>query len=232
MEKWAMSVSKSYKLQMSLLQRWQRTKCHSNQGLTLLECIMAIVIVTITVAMITPPIFLAVATRLQNQRAERAMQLAQSEIDRIQLIVTRGNYVNTALPPKSTATKLADTTAPTGYTTDRSAVSVTQGFAVDIDGGGPDYVIQAFRDAGQASPTSTATDPPLLAFQMGVRVYSIRAFESPSGALQTEPAPLKFTSGEGFQRQRPLAVVYTNVTRSDLKDSFDAYRNYLQPPSP
>jgi type II secretory pathway pseudopilin PulG len=73
----------------------------TESGLTLIEGLIAIMVISITVIAITPPILWATATRVQNRRAEQALQIAQGEIDRVRTLVERG--VSTAslsqLPP-------------------------------------------------------------------------------------------------------------------------------------
>jgi type II secretory pathway pseudopilin PulG len=84
----------------------QSTQYHSQQGLTLIEGLIAIVVITITIVAITPPIFWATATRVQNQRAEQALSLAQGEIDRVRTIVERQEIKeNLALLPPVAGTE-------------------------------------------------------------------------------------------------------------------------------
>jgi len=75
------------------------TKQPSEAGLSLIECLVAIVIITLTVVSITPPIMLATATRIQSRKADLARQIAQGEIDRIRVLVERGGYIATDIPP-------------------------------------------------------------------------------------------------------------------------------------
>lgn len=195
---------------------------HSTEdGLTLLECIMAMLIIVVTVTIITPPIFLSVATRVQNQRMEQSLQLAQAEIDRVQLIVERGAYANEDLPPSIGTGNIADTGAPSTTVDTRADVSGSgDAYEVDIDNDGDsDYAVQFFRTAGQTG-TGNAGDR-VLVFNMGVRVYSMLAFES-GETLTTTQAPARFTSGTGSQNTNPLAVLYTTVARGDATNSFGA----------
>jgi type II secretory pathway pseudopilin PulG len=96
----------------SLIQRTQllkllRTSIRSDeaeQGLTLIEGLLAIVIIAITVVSITPPVFWAVASRVQTQRAEQALKIAQGEIDRVRTLVERdetanAQFTDNLLPP-------------------------------------------------------------------------------------------------------------------------------------
>ncbi|MGP1382136.1 MAG: hypothetical protein ACTS2F_01180 [Thainema sp.] len=201
--------------------REQSLSPSTEDGLTLLECIMAILVIVVTVTIITPPIFLSVATRVQNQRMEQALQLAQAEIDRVNLIVERGLYANTELPPSVGAGNVSDTGAPSGTVDERADVTNSgQAYEVDIDNDGDsDYAVQFFRTDGQTG-TGDADDQ-VLAFNMGVRVYSMLAFDN-GGTLTTQQAPALFTSGTGSQNTDPLAVLYTTVARGDAANSFSA----------
>ena len=205
----------------------------SSQGLTIIECLVAMVIASIVLAFISPPILLAVATRVQNQKAEQSFELAQSEVDRVRVLLERGSYANSDLPPLSASTTgIGNTSAPasgsTGYTTSRTSIPATKGFAVDVNQDGTyDFVVQTFRDAG-FPPSETATK---IAFEMGVRVYTFSALTS-GGTLLTKAAPLGFTSAQGFQNTQPLSVIFTKLTRSDLKESLGTYPTPSPSPSP
>jgi len=91
---------------LSLIQRTVIVK-RSDQGLTLIEGLIAIVIIAITMVSITPPIFWAVASRVQTQRAEQALKLAQGEIDRVRVLADRNEtgiaQVNLNLFPPAVA---------------------------------------------------------------------------------------------------------------------------------
>lgn len=202
------------------------TKRRSEKGLTILECLIAVVVVSVVTASMTPPILVAVATRLQNQRAEQAFQLAQAEIDKVRLMLERGDYSTADLPPVS-ATSVRETSAPEGYVTAPTPITVTKGLAVDVNQDKTnDFVVQVFRNDGV---TINEADKRPINFEMGVRVYSYRAFEGSSKpTLQIDPAPLTFTNGEGYQRTRPLSVIYTRLTQSDIKESFQKYKDSLE----
>lgn len=93
---------------------------NSEAGLTLIECLVAMVVITLTVVTITPPIFLATASRIQARRAEQANQIAQGEIDRVRSILERPSYRTndlpspTALTPAQFRTGLPPTAVDTG----------------------------------------------------------------------------------------------------------------------
>lgn len=222
----------------------------SEQGFTLVESLMAMVVISIVVVAMTPPIFLAVGTRVQNRRAEQAMQLAQGEIDRIRVLVEQGNYVKEDLPavPATLPTNFKDVAAPTSIAsspnyikslktcssynsyTGKPPIDTNKVLRVDTNSDCKfderDFLVQTFRDVGQPVQT-LPTDPPPIAFRMGVRVYAAVAEQNVAN-LQRERAPLQFTTGLGSQRSRPLAVIYTKIVRSDLGSSFGRYNDLLK----
>lgn len=202
----------------------------STAGLTLLECLVAIMVIAVTVAAITPPIFVAVATRIQNQKAEQAQLLAQQEIDRIRVLVERGTTNLADLPPvpaSSGSTTFqgfeAPNSAPAANTSlnDRSqANSARRAYLADVDNDGrEDFLVQIYRDSGTLNDSGQVA-----AFMMGVRVYAASPQTRQNlaaGTLQVQQAALKFVTGRGQQVSRPLAAVYSEVARSDSNLSSD-----------
>ncbi len=219
-------VRKSYHLRQS----------SSNQGFTLLETLVAILIITLVGAAIAPPIILSAATRIQNQRVEQANGIARGEMDRIKLLVERGDYQTANLPPSSGSNPIQNTPAPDAISNlntnnlnnpTAARTSPTQSFSVDLDRDSntpPEFVVQTFRGQEQAV-SSTITTP--AAFIMGVRVYSSRSFANGARPTLTQPTKLGFTSGESLQR--PLAVLYIPIVRSDQRFSLCKYTKFLTP---
>jgi prepilin-type N-terminal cleavage/methylation domain-containing protein len=219
-------------------------------GFTLIESLVAIVVIAVTVVSITPPIFWATGTRVQNRRAEQAAQLAQAEVDRVRAVVERRQATLAGLPPRVGATISPNAGAPTTAIAEsvklRSVVpgcergddnppaSATQVILVDTDPGADnaaspckaEYMIQVFRGAGLPQATGGAPETAPDAFVMGVRVYSVVARPN----LGSLPAPkdkrlrLRATSGLGTQQTQPLAVLYTPIVRSNRSDTLDLYR--------
>lgn len=242
-----MFVSPSRYRLRQLLAQTQRQNGDSAQGLTLIECLVAVFVIGLTVALITPPIFIATATRAQNRRAEQAMQIAQGEIDRIRVLVARSAHTLDRLPNVANAAPLQSVPPPNGFvsgllkssstqwnTYDDQAIAIDKGLQVDVDGDRePDFFMQVFRTRGSISAdqtqrnVSTPNQIKPTDFQVGVRVYSILADGSRVGNswsdLQTQPASLQMTNGEGSQRQRPLAVVYSPFSWSDQSSTLCDY---------
>jgi len=211
----------------------------SEQGLSLTECLVAIIILSLLGLAITPPMFLAAGTRVQARRADQANQIAQSEIDRVRSLIERGSSAITVedLPAIAPVTNLKEAAAATPttsvsatsplltnancsssslYITDVRQVPVSNVVLVDQDGDcTPDYMMQVFRSQGNAP---TATDVPT-SFQVGVRVYAITQGVASQTLMTDRTASLVIGTGpkdrvSGNQR-RPLSVLYSTVTRSD-----------------
>ena len=205
---------------------------NSQAGLTLIECLVAIVMVAIVGAIIAPAMVLSVATRVQSQRASQALDLAQSEIDRIRLLVERGDDYGPALPPAlpdavvatlNDERELAEVLGPDKVVS--TATVYTEAFPIDIDDDdNPDYAVQSFRTPGQTPAGGTVP----VAFIMGVRVYEHRAVDEATTNLEgTEQASLTMTSGEGDRLERPLAALYSSIALSEDGQAFCNYIDYL-----
>jgi prepilin-type N-terminal cleavage/methylation domain-containing protein len=201
-------------------------------GLTLIECLVAIVVIAVTLAAVGPMMVFSVATRVQNQKTEQALQLAQGEIDKVRLVVEQGGdyggrLLNLSLlaAPASISTPTA-VAAPTDFiASTASTTAVTQARRIDTDGDGDsDFAIQSFRTQGIELPSQTVgvTASTPVVFDIGVRVYDIRA-ESNLGSLVASTTSLTFTSGEGNRGRRPLAVLYGQIAQGDRDASLCQY---------
>lgn len=232
-----------------------RGRSQSESGLTLMESIVVIAIISIMAALTTPPLILAMASRIQARRAEMAMDIAQKEIERVRLLVDRGEYTRVNLPDvgeNDSGTTITDIQELPNVAPPNRIVGIPI-CGVPIQNpcqtGGPqhdrawwspsrEFFIQAFRDPGvDLNPPTGAP----VAFRMGVRVYSKAAAED-INQLQTQIAPLYLSSGAGERakvrhngtfitaknRQFPLAVVYADMVRGDLVGTLERYRQLVE----
>ncbi|MEL6358557.1 MAG: hypothetical protein AAFQ01_01295 [Bacteroidota bacterium] len=192
-------------------------------GLTLIECLVAIAVIASTIGVIAPVTILAVATRVQNQRAEQAIHIAQSELNRVRLTVERGGNFTLSNIPSTTGT-LDSVPPPENLDSVAASTSTNAARPVDVnDDGRNDYAVQLFRTY---NPTGMVESTPV-AFELGVRVYKARTIqEFTSTQLTTDQAALTLTSGEGKGYTRPLAVLYTTIVKSDRPDSLCDYYRY------
>ena len=185
-------------------------------GLTLIECLVAIAVIGVTTAAIGPMMVFSVATRIQNQRAEQALQIAQAEIDKARLIVELGgdyrdDLLAIPLPSTTTTDIVRNVGAPTAFGSTASVTTVTDARLIDLDGDGDDdYAVQLFRTEG----VSVGSTP--VFFDIGARVYDARRSDPTVRALSTATAGLTFTSGEGQAGTRPLAVIYSQISQGDI----------------
>lgn len=179
-----------------------RPKSANEAGLTLVECIMALVVIGLTGAAIAPMMLVSVATRVQSQKADQALELAQGEVDRVRVQFEQGRANLTNLPAIVTVagdrapsiagpTSLADATIPISE--------------VDVNNDGTlDFAVQSFL----VEKTGVADT-----YEMGVRVYDHDAVENNSGgSLPVDEARLGMTSSQGDRSEKPLAVLYTGVS--------------------
>lgn len=196
----------------------------SQQGLSMLECLVAIVVVTAVISAITPPIMLSVATRVQSRRAEQARQLAQAKMDEVRRLVETGNYnsndLNRIAPAFVGGTgRICNVSVP--FDRARQAVDIDRGADSNPNNQNrPDFWVQAFRNEGIIDPN---TNRPV-AFDLGVRVYRFYEGQTPN---QIKRASIGFTTADGSQRNRPLVTLYTRVVLSDTQNSRQNYNRLI-----
>lgn len=196
----------------------------SQQGLSMLECLVAIVVVTAVISAITPPIMLSVATRVQSRRAEQARQLGQAKVDEIRRLVETGNYtreeLNRIAPAYVGGTgQICNAAVP--FDRDKQAVDIDRGVDNPRNDNKPDFWVQAFRNEGIQDPNA---DRPV-AFDLGVRVYRFYEGRTPT---QIKRASIGFTTAEGSQRDKPLVTLYGRVVLSDSKNSRQNYEDIIK----
>lgn len=205
-------------------------------GFTIIESLVAIVVVSILLAAIAPVLILSVATRVQARRVEFATQAAKSYIDGV-----RTKQIQPPAPPTTdTALKDSNVTAnpgslncaansyctnTTGATSPGTPPAPTNFYCIDFDGDNTcrnssttDMVVQVFRNK-----TSTT------GYALGVRVYRANAFKSgitfKASKDSTSSNPIKqqqtFTGGTGLSKlQAPLVEMST-----DINDTIPSYRD-------
>jgi prepilin-type N-terminal cleavage/methylation domain-containing protein len=218
---WVPSLLKAMPLESAAIKK------HNSKGLTLIECLVAIVVISATAAVMAPVMVFSMATRLQSQKAEQALQLAQAEVEKVRLLVERGgDYSPTLFAYPSTTTTLTALGAPTAVSS-VSITSPTTAKLINIDDDAEyEFAIQAFRSPG----TYITGSPEPIAFEMGVRVYDYATMQralSAGTTLRTDQASLGFTSGDGQRGSRPLAVLYTNFLKGDGNGALCQYRRYV-----
>ena len=157
----------------------QQITPQSNQaGFTIIESLLAILVVTILMVGVAPVIVLSVATRVQAKRVEQGADAARAYIDGVRSgSITNAPPTPTVGFPVHTNQSFDLVPAPT------SAAGL---YCVDVDGGNCDLYIQAFRNGVPARPEN--------GYKLGIRVYRADAFSTP-GPLKTMGSRTPATQG-------------------------------------
>lgn len=198
----------------------------SQAGFTIIESLLAIIIVTILMVALGPVIVMSVAARVQAKRVERASNATRTYLDGVRsgTIPATKIEVGTAFTATAGTTPfLKNAPAPkSGDFPDKVDWSKDSGFyCVDLDrnpncskGSSTDLVIQAFRTKGN----------PNEGYRLGVRVYRADAFRG--GTLQTdkEQAALKGNLGN---RLAPVDTLITDIPPTEK--SLGTWCNRLKP---
>ncbi|MBD1916890.1 MULTISPECIES: prepilin-type N-terminal cleavage/methylation domain-containing protein [Cyanophyceae] len=202
-----------------------RSPAQGQQGLTLIECLVAIMIVGLVSSAIAPALVISVATRVQSQKAEQALELAQSEIDRVRLLVERSEANTDNLPPSTAIaganpdSRVAEVAGPTYGAPVAAPTTAFQTRAASLNGN--QFAVQVYRTPGRFVGSVPVT------FGMGVRVYDSEAVQTGNGNLSKDPATLRMVNGTGQRGHRPLVALYTNVTAGDSRSSLCQYIQHL-----
>jgi len=181
------------------------TKQVNQSGFTIIESLVAIVVLGILLSAIAPVIILSTATRVQARRVELATQAARAYIDGIKSGVIKS--------PPSASSHLEDYAAPNSSgslncTANAYCSSTPDLYCVDFDRTGcsssslNDMVVQVFR----LNSASTAADE---GYSLGLRVYRADAFKEP-GTLKSKPVQPTFTGGLG-DIKAPLVEMTTEI---------------------
>jgi len=196
----------------------------SNQsGFTIIESLMAMVVVTVLLLGITPVIISSVATRVQSRRIDLGTQAVRSYIDGVRSGAIAAPFINRTTTLKNVPVPTSTGTLTCSANAYCSAPAATNSnlYCIDGDGDGActtgslkDMVVQAFGYNGSSLttvPTVTADD----GYNLGVRVYRADAFKD-SGLLQNTSAGRSRTWGIG-QRKLPVIEITTDMTTKNTQ---------------
>jgi type II secretory pathway pseudopilin PulG len=170
---------------------------------------------------IAPALVISVATRVQSQKAEQALEIAQSEIDQVRLLVERNTATLANLPDAVDGvvnSEVASFGGPNyGAPIVNPAVRPTalQTREVSLGTDSNQFAVQVYRTGDNAVLPVT--------FSVGVRVYDLDAVLEGTGNLSTDPASLSMVGGVGDRASRPLVALYTNITAAETGSSLCSY---------
>ncbi|MES1022609.1 hormogonium polysaccharide secretion pseudopilin HpsB [Gloeocapsa sp. BRSZ] len=213
----------------------------SQDGFTIVDALVAIVVVGILMSAIAPVMVLSVGNRVQARRVELATQAAKTYLDGLrngtipppnhtvlinevdtsatrQFNAQRVTFTNAAVPPASGLTNCTPTTPDYPYCQNSPNLSL---YCIDFDteagcrsNSVRDLVVQAFR-----SVTPTSTDA-TKGYLLGVRVYRADAFSDSlplvKSDIDTRRTQATFTGGLG-DRKAPLLEITTEMSTTETR---------------
>lgn len=210
-------------------------------GFTIVDALVAIVVVGILMTVIAPVMVLSVGNRVQARRVELATQAANTYIDGIRsgtipppshtVILNEVSQSSTA--PQFNAQRVVFTNTPPPVATSLICTSTIPGYpycqnsptsslyCIDLDQEAGcnsdsirDLVVQAFRSA-----TPTATDAEK-GYLLAIRVYRADAFSDNTPLVKsdadTRRTQATFTGGTG-DRKAPLIEITTEVSTRETR---------------
>ena len=206
----------------------------SQSGFTIIESLVAIIVVTILMIGLAPVITLSVATRVQARRVEQATQAARSYLDGVrtgaiafgptdagdaerthgaitedQASDSDDNLNQVAAPPKATPNCAANQYCSQPTQNDAVFYCV-DGDEDDQCNSFQDFIIQAF---GKIPTQGGAPNRIYQSYKLGVRVYRADAFTSDfTQGFEKDAPQSSFTGGIGLSpNQAPLVIMSTEV---------------------
>jgi type II secretory pathway pseudopilin PulG len=208
-----------------------QSSSHKSQeaGYTIIESLVAMIVVSVLMIAIAPVMAFSVATRIQAKRIEMATQAGKTYIEALRSGALKQGGPPEGFPaPSKTAAKLEDNPAPTDF-------DVL--YCIDIDKKNPsqeiceresnqDFVVQGYY-FNNLPPT---TNPAKTGYSLIVRVYRASSFAPGVGPLTTQKieADAKrkvqqgITSGGLGNIRAPLVEMRTEIGASDRIGAFNS----------
>ncbi|MBD2196492.1 MULTISPECIES: hormogonium polysaccharide secretion pseudopilin HpsB [Calothrix] len=198
-------------------------------GFTIIESLIAMVVVAILMVAIAPVIVFSTATRVQSRRIELATQAAKTYIEGVRtgaiLVDNAALQVDTTTYTSINAFPAPAVGALTCSNNSYCSAPAANLYCIDGDNNGScttnnskDFVIQAFRyNKNSTNPTT--------GYLLGVRVYRADGFTN-DGSLQKAPAKQKTVTGGLGERKTPLVEMISEI--SSQTGSFNDLCNRLK----
>jgi prepilin-type N-terminal cleavage/methylation domain-containing protein len=185
----------------------QKSQQPQDGGYTIIESLVAMVVVSVLMIAIAPVMAFSVATRVQARRTELATQAARAYIDGLRTGAVKFGVAGSGFPIPAPPGDLAGAGVPT----------VGETYCVDMDGGGcsqssnKDFYVQG---AWLNKDTSiTGGDPTSKGYQLLVRVYRADSFAPDAPPLKPPKGATKQSivgSGLG-DRTMPVVEMSTEI---------------------
>jgi prepilin-type N-terminal cleavage/methylation domain-containing protein len=196
----------------------------SDRGFTIIESLIAIVVVSILLAAIAPVLVLATANRVQARRIEKATQAAKTFMDSVRngtIAATNISVVSTLADATSAAPRVLSSTTTSAYliTSQTMPAPTTFNGLFCFNSNGqislPDctsnlYYIQAGRIVKTTNPTD--------GYRLAIRIY--RADGTASSLQVSDGTSFNQASFTGTfgNKQAPLISMTTDISTVNLSD--------------
>jgi prepilin-type N-terminal cleavage/methylation domain-containing protein len=190
---------------MTKRQQQQNLSQPRDGGYTIIESLVAMIVVSVLMIAIAPVMAFSVATRVQARRTELATQAAKTYIDALRTGAIKP-VPGKGFPIKATGTNVEEATVPTDK---------TKLYDLDMDGGGftdtssTDFYVQG----AWLNKDVTGNDPTSKGYELLVRVYRADSFD-PTVTLKQKPQDAKKQSvvGSGLgDRTMPVVEMKTQI---------------------
>ncbi len=193
----------------------QESSAQSNEsGFTIIESLVAILVVSILMVAIAPVLVISTATRVQARRVELATEAAKAFIDAIKSkTIAEGGVSNTTL----LSSESVPTAATSLYCFHKNGRITVPSDCTSYKTTSPvQFYIQAFGQADITISTSAAQIDRGQSYSLGVRVYRSDAFVDSGNLKKTSDTggqkAATFTGGLG-DRKAPLVEMTTEIVR-------------------
>jgi len=199
-------------------------------GYTIVESIIAMVVVGVLMTMVAPMIVFSTATRIQARRVELATQAARAYIDWVRVDpATRApsqtvdlaagvtNFPNTVSVP-ATSDLTGNCTSNNDYCTNKTLYCVNFDDKAGCDKNSQrDMIVQGFRSVVTVNGTASL---PQDGYLLGVRVYRADSFNAQFNPLISQQSTSPITSALG-NRKAPLIALTTEMASKSA--GYDKY---------
>ncbi|MEG4203639.1 hormogonium polysaccharide secretion pseudopilin HpsB [Microcoleus sp. Pol7_A1] len=196
---------------MTKRQQQQNLSQSRDGGYTIIESLVAMIVVSVLMIAIAPVMAFSVATRVQARRTELATQAARTYIDALRtgaIASPTPGPAGKGFPIQVSKTNVADADAPTNS---------SNLYPLDMDGGGfsPTSSTDFYVQGAWRNP-SNPPDPTKTGYELMVRVYRADSFAS-GVTLKQNPKDEKKQSvvGSGLgDRTMPVVEMTTQIPRT------------------
>jgi len=208
-----------------MTKRQQPQSLHKSQeaGYTIIESLVAMIVVSVLMMAIAPVMAFSVATRVQAKRIEMATQASKTYIDGLRSGAIK--QATNGFPDQSPTGNLLEDTPPPGSINDLYCID-KDGDQMCTAGSNQDLVVQGYY-YNNLPPT---TNPAKTGYSLIVRVYRANSFASGVGALTTQKAlqaQQGITSSGLGNLRAPLVEMRTEIGATDREGAYDNFCDRL-----